>query len=83
MPKFPIAKQARIIVACMAIHNFIRESRLADRDFDLCDNDENHAPLDSGDDYEPYSDEEDEYLPEDSNINAFRDQIANALFNGE
>ena len=38
MPKFPIAKQARIIVACMAIHNFIRESRLADRDFDLCDN---------------------------------------------
>ena len=83
MPKFPIAKHARIIVACMAIHNFIRESKLADTDFDMCDNDENYAPLDFEDDFELDSDEEEEYFPEDSNMNAFRDQIANALFNGE
>jgi len=56
---------------------------LADTDFDMCDNDENYAPLDFEDDFEQDSDEEEEYFPEDSNMNAFRDQIANALFNGE
>jgi hypothetical protein len=35
VPKFSIAKQIRIIVACMTLHNFIRECKLADRDFDL------------------------------------------------
>ena len=83
MPKFSIAKQARIIVACMALHNFIRESKLADRDFDLCDADENYAPLDdeydSEDELEPNTQEE-EPLIEDADMDAFRDQIADALF---
>jgi hypothetical protein len=46
MPQFTIAKQTRIIVACMALQNFIRDRKLDDRDFDLCDADENYAPLD-------------------------------------
>jgi hypothetical protein len=50
MPQFTIAKQTRIIVACMALQNFIRDRKLDDRDFDLCDADENYAPL--GDKYE-------------------------------
>ena len=79
MPKFPIAKQARIIVACMAIHNFIRESKLADTDFDMCDNDENYAPLDFEDDFELDSDEEEYYFPEDSNMNAFLKQLMRCL----
>jgi hypothetical protein len=29
----------------MTLHNFIRESVLADEDFDLCDHDENYVPL--------------------------------------
>jgi transposase-like protein len=33
MQKFSEKKQTRIIVACMALHNFIRDSRIADREF--------------------------------------------------
>jgi hypothetical protein len=29
----------------MALHNFIRESHLADKEFDRCDNDESYQPL--------------------------------------
>ena len=29
----------------MAVHNFIRESALADTDFDMCDQDENYIPM--------------------------------------
>jgi hypothetical protein len=79
MPKFSARKQTRIIVACMALHNFIRESRIADREFDMCDADANYFPM-------PHSSQdnwpEDEPLAEDTNMNAFRDELANALFNG-
>jgi len=47
IPKFPTRKQARIIVACMALHNFIQESRIRDRDFAMCDADENYNPMPS------------------------------------
>lgn len=79
MPKFSARKQTRIIVACMVLHNFIRESRIADREFDMCDADANYFPM-------PHSSQdnwpEDEPLAEDTNMNAFRDELANALFNG-
>jgi hypothetical protein len=65
---FPKKKQTRIIVACMALHNFIRESRIADREFDRCDADEASTWP------------EDEPLVEDVNMNAFRDELAHALF---
>ena len=47
MPSFPEDKQARIIIARMALHSFIRESRIADREFDACDADENYMPMPS------------------------------------
>jgi len=78
MPCFPEDKQTRIIVACMALHNFIRESRIADREFDACDADENYNPFPTIE-----SDwSEDEPLIEDVNMNVFRDQLAYDLFNG-
>ena len=85
MPKFPTRKQARIIVACMALHNFIRESRIRDKDFSPCDEDENYNPMPS--EHESSDDEldesqDDEPLIEDTNMNAFRDEIAAALLNG-
>jgi hypothetical protein len=33
LPSYPITKQAKIIVACMALHNFIRENTNKDPDF--------------------------------------------------
>jgi hypothetical protein len=45
VPSYPLRKQAKIIVACMTLHNFIRESDLADKEFDKCDNDDNSQPL--------------------------------------
>jgi len=79
MPRFLEEKQTRIIVACMALHNFIRENRITDREFDACDADENYNPM-------PCSSAsawpEDEPLVEDINMNAFRDELAHALFHG-
>jgi hypothetical protein len=41
---YPILKQTRIIVACMALHNWIRESNLHDKEFYKCDQNENYMP---------------------------------------
>jgi len=35
LPGYPINKQSKIIVACMTLHNFIREHDLDDSDFAL------------------------------------------------
>ncbi|CAN6353337.1 unnamed protein product [Urochloa humidicola] len=81
--KFPIKKQARIIAACMALHNFIRESKLADRDFDPCDADENYVPGGYDNDFEDeleLNTQDEEPIIEDTDMNAFRDEIADALF---
>jgi hypothetical protein len=79
MPSFSEKKQTRIIVACMVLHNFIRESKIRDREFARCDADADYFPMPTS----PHSDwSEDEPLVEDSNMNFFRDDLANALFNG-
>ena len=79
MPIFPEDKQTIIIVACMVLHNFIRESRIADREFDACDADENYNPMPPP----PASAwTQEEPLVEDFNMNTFRDEIAQALFYG-
>ena len=80
LPSYPMPKQSQIIIACMAIDNFIRESALPDVEFDRCDHDENYMP-----------EVEDTYgrrrnrassrpADDDQNMNQFRDFIANGLF---
>jgi hypothetical protein len=68
LPSYPIHKQARIIVACVALHNFIRDSVLYDDDFD---NYEDEFPEDFHDEA---SIEIDEYA-----MGAFRNSIAATL----
>jgi hypothetical protein len=44
LPSYPMVKQSKIILACMALHNFIRENAMADADFEKCHCDENYIP---------------------------------------
>jgi hypothetical protein len=44
MPHFSTRKQAKIIIACIALHNFIRDSHLSDKEFDRCDVNEEYMP---------------------------------------
>jgi hypothetical protein len=44
MPRFSTRKQAKIIIACIVLHNFIRDSHLSDKEFDRCDANEEYMP---------------------------------------
>jgi hypothetical protein len=68
LPSYPIHKQAQIIVACMTLYNFIRESALYNDDF------ENYEDEFLEDFYDEASIGIDEY-----DMRAFRDSIAAAL----
>ena len=50
IPCYPTATQTHIIVACMALHNFIRQIVLSDTDFRRCDRDENYVPKEAYED---------------------------------
>ena len=79
MPSFPVRTQKHIILACMALHNFIRDSQLRDEEFDKCDEDEDYMPEAAQTTTPPQVDD----VPEEENevtTNTIRDRIANALF---
>lgn len=70
-------KQAKIIVACCALHNFIRVSGIRDKHFDRCDRDENYVPSQATAD-QP---ETEEVFDDCDPMNAFHDSIALCLVN--
>lgn len=75
LPSYPQQKQSMIICACLALHNFIRDSKLADCEFDMCDQDESYVPLPE---QSPQSNDPTSSL--DSQVmNQFRDTVANGL----
>jgi len=80
LPSYPMPKQSKIIVACMTLRNFIRESDLAYRDFDLCDHYENYVPLAEASSSQANGANM-RHGDEDQNLNRFRDWKANGLFN--
>jgi hypothetical protein len=75
MPSYPTYKQSQIIVACMALHNFIRASGIVVRNFEHCDLDENYVPPETSTS-QPHARQapaREEY----AYMNAFCDKIAN------
>ena len=62
----------------MALHNFIRESKIVDPDFNMCDLDENYVPFPESS--SPQQRQANTHLgDEDQSMNVFRDNIADAL----
>ena len=80
VPKYPMPKQSQIIIACIALHNFIRESDIEDEDFRRFDMDEEYLPEGHEAHYVAEENQEQGTMAEDVNMNAFRDAIAHALF---
>jgi hypothetical protein len=76
LPSYPMTKQSLITMACMAIHNFIRESALADEEFDMCDRDENYMPMVEENRRRRRATHQ---ADEDEHMNQFREWIANGL----
>ena len=74
MPSFSPSTQKRIIMACLALHNFIRDSKLRDKEFDRCDANEDYL-LDSATEEE----EESPDVENDDTMNDIRARIADAL----
>jgi hypothetical protein len=76
VPSYPMEKQTMIIIACMALHNFIRDSNLSDVDFDRMAADETYIDEDGdmGASTSQFVDEED--------MEDVRDVIAQALMGG-
>lgn len=78
LPSYPMRKQTKIIIACMALHNFIRDSAVMDEDFEMCDQDENYIPVEAS---SSQGSGHDEGLGDETpDMNTFRDSIADALF---
>jgi hypothetical protein len=78
LSSFPVEKQSKIIMAWMALHNFIRQSGMMDDLFHLCDENENYDP---NDEETPGTSIRTETQPgdEDECMNEFRDWITNGL----
>jgi hypothetical protein len=72
---YPMEKQAKIIITCMTLHNFIRNSHETDDLFDMCGQDEDFVPCDE--DATSYHSQL--YGQKESDMNALRDSITNAL----
>jgi hypothetical protein len=75
LSSYPIEKQAKIILACMTLHNFIRDSNKNDDLFDMCDKDEDFVPCHE----DTTSSHSQLYGQEKGDMNALRDSIAFAL----
>ena len=73
LPSYPVNKQSKIIVACMALHNFIREADLEDPDFESNVQDDSPRPT-----YDN-TDDGGGGIGDDVDMNAFRDAIATTM----
>ena len=74
---FSTRTQKHIILTCMTLYNFIRDSKLHDEEFDRCDADEDYL-------LEETSESQEDESPDGENedtINTIRTRTADALVN--
>jgi hypothetical protein len=86
MSSFSPKRQKQVIIAYMALHNFIHHSELGDGEFDKCDDNEDYMPDNEDDNagqevVEPYEHDIPE-LENEVSMKTIRDNIANALVSG-
>jgi hypothetical protein len=77
IPSYAPHKQSKIIVACCALHNFIRTSGIRDAHFARCDRDINYVPRQTSENQPDPEEVDDEF----DLMNDFRDMLAYALLN--
>ena len=80
IPSYNLQTQTHIVVACMALHNFIRLSQERDRHFARCDRDANYVPAAASVQQPPT--EEAPVVLDNQQMNEFRDLIAFQMFHG-
>jgi hypothetical protein len=81
LTSYPMTNESKIIIACMAIHNFIRESAMTDEEFDMCDRDENYIPVVQEGASASQGNGTSTYFGDgDHDMNQFRDWIVDGLF---
>ena len=78
MPSFSPRTQKHIIMACLALHNFIRDSNLRDKEFERCDADEEYLVQHTSGTTQTQGDEGEDVENEDT-MNTIRTRIADAL----
>ncbi|CAN6195300.1 unnamed protein product [Urochloa humidicola] len=76
LPSYPMWKQTKIIMACMVIQNFIRESKIQDDDFDRYDHDENYVPTSQASTPASRRNVQEHARDDDRYMNRFRNWIA-------
>jgi hypothetical protein len=78
MPSFHPRTQKHIMTACLALHNFIRDSQLRDKEFERCDADEDYLVQETSDTTETEGDGS-EHVENEDIMNTIRTRIADAL----
>ena len=78
IPSFSTRTQKHIIIACLALHNFIRDSNLRDKEFERCDADEEYLVQETSGTTQTQGDESEDVENEDT-MNTIRSRITNDL----
>jgi hypothetical protein len=78
IPSLSPTSQKRIIMACLALHNFIRKSNLRDKEFERCDTNEDYL-IESVNNDDEEEEEESQDVENDDTMNIIRTRIADAL----
>ena len=78
IPNFSTRTQKHIIIACLSLHNFIRDNNLRDKEFERCDADEEYLVQETSGTIQTQGDES-EYVENEDIMNTIRSRIADAL----